>query len=468
MERNLTDDFGHYYKPAPDDERRAFDDGLIVLDTNVLLNVLRYSSHARDELLSVIESVGSRCFVPHQVAAEYNRNRVGVVAARHKELSEAESGVEEIRVQFRALIGRIRDRRIVSGEIAQKLDETASSVIAEFNSAVADAMANYDLSAPSMVGQVDQWTERLAKALGGRVAAAPTEELRQADLKEAKRRREEKLAPGFKDDAGGDYLWWSEVLRHPELRDRPLLVVSDDVAKGDWVFEQHGVPIGPHEILISDVAKAGGRGVWLATTHKLLKLAEDSGLTEVSESTLAESERLLDVSASAWTLEGYAALLSALEHESYDSRARVIRAAAAGNGYLDREAVYAIAQLDQTDRSLRQFATPVQRLTRRLIGEGLVATEIRDALEAQYDGPGKAIGYSVPVEFVEFESTLRRADEYIETDATLDWHIREQGRAHLRSGLKRILLSSGADDSAERIADLLLDRAEASLEVAKR
>lgn len=467
MERNLTDDFGHYYKPAPDDERRAFDDGLIVLDANVLLHVLRYSSHARDELLRVIESIGTRCFVPHQVAAEYNLNRVSVVAARHKELAEAEGGVDEIRVKFRALIGRIRDRRIVSGEIAQKLDGTASSVIAEFNSAVADAMTNYDLSAPSMVGQVDQWTERLATALRGRVAAAPTEELRQADLKEAKRRREEKLAPGFKDEEGGDYLWWAEVLRHPGLRDRPLLVVSDDVAKGDWVFEQHGVSIGPHEILISDVIKAGGRGVWLATTHKLLRLAEDSGLTDVSASTLAESERLLDVSTPAWTLEGYTALLSALENESYLGRARVIRAAAARNGYLDREAVYEIAQLDVADRSLRQFATPVQRLTRRLTGAGVAVAGVKEALEAQYDGPGKAIGYSVPAEFVEFEATLRRADEYIENDATLDWHIREQGRAHLRSGLKRMLLSLGADESAERIADLLLDRAEASLDATK-
>lgn len=463
MSRNLTDDFGHYYRPSASDERHAFEDGLIVLDTNVLLNVLRYSSHARDELLSVIESIGSRCFVPYQVAAEYNRNRVRVVASRHKELAEAENGVDQIRTQIRTLVGHIRDRRIVSGETAQRLDKAANTAIAEFNSAVADAMTQYDLSAANMVGQVDQWTERLTAALAGKVAVAPTDELRQADQKEAERRREEKLAPGYKDDAGGDYLWWAEVLRHPELQDRPLLVVSDDVAKGDWLFEQHGLPIGPHEILISDITKAGGRGVWLATTHKLLKLAEDSGITEVSESTLAESERFLDVSASQWTLEGYVVLLSTLEYEKYYSRVRVIRAAASGKGYLDREAVYKIAQLDKSDRSLRQFATPVQRLTRRLVGEGMVEAEIKDALEAQYDGPGKAIGYSVPDEFVDFEATFQRAEEYIETEATLDWHIREQGRAHLRSGLKRMLLSSGVDESAERIANHLLDRAEASL-----
>ncbi|MFQ6226277.1 PIN-like domain-containing protein [Nocardia sp. NPDC002869] len=462
MGRNLTDGFGHFYRPEPEDVRHAFEHGLIVLDTNVLLNVLRYSSIAREELLGVIESIGERCFVPHQVALEYNRNRVGVVAARHKELEEASADVDEIRGKLRGLVGRIRDRRMVSMEVSQHLEASVDGVISEFRDATSRAMEQYDLAAPNMVGQVDEWTKRLSTALDGRVADAPTDDIRQADAKEAKRRREEKLAPGFRDEAGGDYLWWAEVLREPTLKDRPLLVVSDDVAKGDWVFEQHGLRVGPHEILIDDVINAGGSGVWLATTRDLLKLAEESGLSDVSDATLAESEKLLGESRPEWTLDAYVALITTLESEGYESRVRVIREAAARSGFLGRSAVYAIAGLDEEDRSLRQFATPVRRASTQLSLAGIVESTTPDALEAQYDGPGKAKGYSVPTEFTDFEPLLREAEEFIAAEATLDWHVRDQGRAHLRSGLKRILLAHDDTEGAAHIADRLLARAEPS------
>lgn len=67
---NLTDGFDQYYRPDSEREKRAFDGGLIVLDANVLLHVLRYSPTAREELLGVIEVVADRCLIPHQVDEE--------------------------------------------------------------------------------------------------------------------------------------------------------------------------------------------------------------------------------------------------------------------------------------------------------------------------------------------------------------------------------------------------------------
>lgn len=462
--RSLTDDFAHYYRLDPDSERSAFDEGLIVLDTNVLLNILRYSSPAREELLQVIEKIGERCFIPYQIALEYNRNRVSVVADHHKELETIEKSVGEVRSSLRTLVATSRKRRILSEEVAQNLDDAATELMDEIGSEIANAITQYDLNAPSMVGRVDQWTARLMAALAGKVASAPSEQQREADTKEAGRRREAQLAPGFKDKVGGDYLWWAETLRNPDIKGRKLLVISDDVAKGDWLFEQHGITIGPHEILMSDAKKAGATGVWLATTRDLLKHAEDAGLTQVSEATLAESERLLDTKPAVWNLEGFIGLVVALDNEGYRDRVRVIRAAADAGGYLERESVYKIIGREESERSLRQFSTPVLRITRRLVNDGVVADGADEALGARYDGPGKAVGYAVPDDFAEFNKVLMAAESFIADQATLDWPIREQGRAQLHRGLKRMLSSHNIDGDVEGIADDLLDRAERQVE----
>ncbi|OIJ35445.1 hypothetical protein BK826_08120 [Rothia kristinae] len=461
MGLNLTDGFGHYYRPDPQRVRAAFRTGVIVLDTNVLLNVLRYSPSAREELLGVIESIADRCFVPHQIALEYNRNRVRVVEDRLQELELATTEINNIRSKVRAVVNNLRDRRTLPLSEVSKLEDSVAEFFKALEGTSTEASEQYDLDPDQMVDTVDAWTARLTVALGGRVADKPTEETLRKDQAEATRRREGKIAPGFKDQAGGDYLWWAEVLRFPDLKSKPLVVVSDDAAKGDWRFETRGFTVGPHAILLEDVYKAGATDLVLLTTRDLLQLVEDLGSSPVSESTIAESEKVLAVRNVHWTLGGYVDLIHALEIEGYDMRARVIRAAAANGGTLAREDVYDIAGISEADRSLRQFATPVQRLTRQLEGEGVVPEGVPDALKADYDGPGKAVGYSVPNEFVEFEQVVSASAAIVEQEATTDWSVRDQVRAQMRSAIKRRAQAHGSPEDASHVAEVLLGRAEA-------
>ena len=52
---------------------------LVVLDTNVLLQALRYSPESRKKLYESIKSVKSRLFIPYIVGLEYNFNKRSVI-----------------------------------------------------------------------------------------------------------------------------------------------------------------------------------------------------------------------------------------------------------------------------------------------------------------------------------------------------------------------------------------------------
>lgn len=456
MTVNLTDGFDQFYRPVPEREKQAFDDGLIVLDANVLLHVMRYSPTAREELLGVIEAVADRCFVPHQIALEYNRNRVRVVADRRNELDAAATEIDDIRSKVRRVVNNLRERRTLGQDEVRTLEGAVSDFFAALETASSNAADQYDLDADRLVGQVDEWTTRLERALTGKVAPPPEVDVHEKDVAEADRRREEGLAPGFKDKVGGDYLWWAEVMRCDRLPGRPLVVVSDDAAKGDWRYEVRGIPTGPHSILTDDVRHAGGTDLVLLTTRDLLRLAEGAGASRVSESTLAESEKVLAERHVPWTLAGYIALIRSLAGDGYTNRLAVIRSASEAGGHLDRSDVYEIIGASEDERSLRQFATPVQRLTAALIEEGVVSSGVEAALWAEYDGPGKAIGYSTPSEFVPFERVLREAERTVTDLATTDWESREQVMAQVRSAIRRSVLAHAASEEAEELTKTLL------------
>ncbi len=73
--KGLYDGFEGYRTPTTEDYRRVFSEGMVVTDANVLLNLYRYTDHARDDLLSVLERLGDQLWVPNQVLVEFWRNR---------------------------------------------------------------------------------------------------------------------------------------------------------------------------------------------------------------------------------------------------------------------------------------------------------------------------------------------------------------------------------------------------------
>src|SRR5215213_9185204 len=73
--RGLFDGFEGYRTPTLDDYRHVLTEGLVVPDTNVLLNLYHYNAQARGDLLAVLDRLGERLWVPQQVLLEFWRNR---------------------------------------------------------------------------------------------------------------------------------------------------------------------------------------------------------------------------------------------------------------------------------------------------------------------------------------------------------------------------------------------------------
>jgi hypothetical protein len=82
--QGLRELFPGFFPPSERERKSAYKQGVVSLDANALLDLYRFTPHARQEYLGVLEAMSNRIFVTHQAALEFQRNRLNVINNRIK------------------------------------------------------------------------------------------------------------------------------------------------------------------------------------------------------------------------------------------------------------------------------------------------------------------------------------------------------------------------------------------------
>ena len=76
--------FPEYYALPEEDFSKLWDGCLFILDTNILLNLYRYSPKTRGKFFEFLNRLSSRLWLPHQVAKEYQHQRLNVIVEQEE------------------------------------------------------------------------------------------------------------------------------------------------------------------------------------------------------------------------------------------------------------------------------------------------------------------------------------------------------------------------------------------------
>ncbi len=397
----LYDGFEAYRTPTDQDFRSVFTAGLVVPDANVLINLYRYSSEARDSLLSVLANLGDRLWVPHQVKVEFWSVRDGVLRDPRGTLALS-AELDKLRGRTDQLLIEWAKARSLS---PQESAELRADIDAGFEGAM-ERVAEFD--ADGIHYLEDSTSDPVVTALGdilaGRVAPAPPPNVLKARIADAHQRVVAEIPPGYKDkgkpgDApAGDYLVWCELLDEAKARDCDALFVTSDV-KEDWWRRVRESPRGPRPELVAEMRAITGRMLFMVQPDGLLDRARTLLNVVVSASSLENVERVGRIDAGlvdSWTFDAVAAVLDRLADEAPTQATVLVRAAELG-GFIDRADVYRTAGYD-ADRSLRGFTRPVRRIIAAFQERGLIPDNVEGLLETSYDTEtiGLATGFTVP------------------------------------------------------------------------
>lgn len=291
-EHGLFDGFEDYLTPSTEDYHRVFTEGLVVLDTNSLLNLYRYTEETRQDLLLVLGSLGEALWIPHQVATEFWERRVKVLRDRPRDAKQAteqlnknrNSSLEAIRTWANRVSLPDGPRDALTQRLQNSYEELITAISQQDNhGAVSSAAIRNTADDPVLT--------KLGTLLQGRVGTPFDAETYEKAIAEASRRKTLRLPPGYMDDHPGDHLIWEQTVLHATQHNKDVAFVTGDV-KEDWWHEESGEKRGPRLELCRELRARAKTRLFILRPASLLVLAKDIFNIDVREQSVLLAERV--------------------------------------------------------------------------------------------------------------------------------------------------------------------------------
>lgn len=278
---------------------KVWQDGVIVFDTNVLLNLYRYNEEARDELLELMKSFQKRLWMPYQVGLEFLANRESVIHWLHKGYKDLSKQVDECKNGFfKFLDGNYaKHRHIDRSELEKLFDQQLQPIkdkLNEWEKTLPDynkkdvvknkILAMYD----KRVGSDYNYDELLEIYAKGRI------------------RYDQKVPPGYKDDTKdkremgarhmyGDLIAWMQIMDYAKETDKDIIFVGEDL-KEDWWEKDDGKINKPRQELLDEFKYRTGRDVVFHTQKGFVEASKK----KIKETTMKEIERVREENENIW------------------------------------------------------------------------------------------------------------------------------------------------------------------------
>lgn len=273
---------GHYRSSIPFEE--AIKTALIVFDTNALLNFYGLSQASRKKLFDLMETLGDQRWIPHQVALEFHRNRIGLVDKNHE-------AYHKIPAEISAALNRIR--QLCEAQDILRAEQDTTRLLDRFaadGQALIDHLQKCGTALPKHSLQ-DPIAEKFADLFESRVGPPPESQDALAALCEnGDARYEAGIPPGFGDKNKkesylhgklqyaakfGDLIIWRQILAHVKSlqakHPRHLMYVTDD-SKKDWWMMAGSNTLGPRPELAIELKEADPQwSLWMYTSSRFFQ-----------------------------------------------------------------------------------------------------------------------------------------------------------------------------------------------------
>lgn len=284
--QGLYDGFEAQRTPSDDNYSAVLQHGLVVLDTNVLLDLYRMNARVRADMLTVLKTVAHRLWVPQQVLVEFWRNRQSeeLVTYHDKKADTAKEALQNaVSKSRRALDDWAKNVHIGDNiDIADPIYEKLAAAERAFQSIekMLDDQATQDRVPGIRNTNTDPVLQDLEKLLKGRVGLPYDAKRQDEEVRRAKERADQKTPPGYRDfedgkksdeEAAGDYLVWRQLLDEASVQQTDVLFVTRDL-KEDWWRKASAKAVRlPCVELVDELRELTGRRLFMVEPSVLMR-----------------------------------------------------------------------------------------------------------------------------------------------------------------------------------------------------
>ena len=273
-----------YLDLSEDEKQELWNHATFVFDTNVFLNLYRYTAKTRELLMAAFDSFSDRLWMPDHVACEFMKNRSNIIWESNNKYevlsNEANKLVDSCRTQLNL--------------------DPADKDIAEMRSFLEqwiDAAKRKNIVVSKYAE--DKILEKLLDLFDGKVGPKLSDEEKKAIEQEGKNRYAAKIPPGYKDsekkkgddlnNTYGDLIVWKQILNYAKSAKTDIVLVTND-QKEDWWEILHSQTIGPRVELKREFSKETSQRFHMYSMRNFITLFESGRDKEVDKETIDEIE----------------------------------------------------------------------------------------------------------------------------------------------------------------------------------
>lgn len=266
---------------------KIFNEATIVLDTNSLLNLYRYSKETRVKYLEILSNIENRLFLTYNICSEFYKNRYSLIANRSIFKSILNEIIEEYNGKFINVIKNsssgnhkhnnalniLKHEDALRNRILKELENSNSKLRKDIESFEDDIDFKY-------LQKDDPILSNVIRIFENKISAEFTLEEKEKIYKEGFERYKKQVPPGFKDndkpepERYGDLLIWKEMQELSKVIDKDILFISDD-RKEDWIIDFKGLELGPRKELIKEFYGNTNHLFYSITTKEFIKIISE-------------------------------------------------------------------------------------------------------------------------------------------------------------------------------------------------
>lgn len=312
--------FEEYFDLSEADFKELWESATFVFDTNALLSLFRDKKTTSDELIKIMTDLSERVWIPHQVACEFHKNKLGVVIQNSKIYSPIRSAVDAARKTAIDALGKVKQEfkhhPVMNGT------EAETYINKKFDEFIAD-IDKKEKESPTR-DYYNKVFEKLVSLLEGTTGEPYTQERMKEILSEGAERCSKQIPPGFVDYEEkkneeesrrlGDFIIWKQVIDFSLKNKKNIIFITDDV-KDDWWRRVKGEMNGPRVELVKEFRDATASNFYMYTRYSFLKRAKDFLKLRISSKTIEDVK--IDYLANAKHASEVAAMIIKEIEESY-------------------------------------------------------------------------------------------------------------------------------------------------------
>ena len=236
--------FFEQYTLSDNEIRAILENGILVFDTNVLLNLYSYTKSTQEKVLKIMKKYKNRLWMPYQVGWEFFNNRENKISSVQGGCDKLLKFINDSKNGFDKLLNDNYKRHpyIDRKSISELFSNQLKSVSDEIEKLKAQD-PKYDKNDTIL----KQLTQLYNKKVGDDYSIDEYKEI----FNDGERRYEQKTPPGFADlkekkDQGprhlyGDFIIWKQIIDKSKATNKDIVFISED-QKEDWYEKDSNKP----------------------------------------------------------------------------------------------------------------------------------------------------------------------------------------------------------------------------------